>query len=78
MFKLKILSAEKSYFEGEVKALIVPGVIGDMEILSHHAPILSLLKKGTLTYRDAANAAHTMEIVNGLLEVSNHNATVLL
>lgn len=78
MFKLQILSVDKRYFDGDVKALIVPGESGDMEILSHHAPILALLKKGTLTYRDAANAAHTMEIPNGLLEVSNHNATVLL
>lgn len=78
MFKLQILSAEKLYFEGNVKALIVPGIDGYLEILSHHAPIISLLKQGKVTYRDAANATHDLEITKGLLEVSNHNATVLL
>lgn len=78
MFKLQILSADKHFYEGEVKALIVPGAIGEMEILSNHAPIISLLKKGTLKYRDASNETHTMEISGGLLEVSSHNATVLL
>lgn len=78
MFKLQILSADKRYFEGDVKALIAPGVDGYLEILSNHAPLVALLKKGTLTYRDASNATQTLDVEGGLLEISDHKTTVLL
>jgi F-type H+-transporting ATPase subunit epsilon len=78
MFKLQIRSADKRYFEGDVKALIAPGSDGYLEILSNHAPLVALLKKGTLTYRDALNATQTLDIESGLLEISDHKATILL
>lgn len=50
MLKLKIVSPEKIVFNGEVESVTVPGTAGEFEILVDHAPIISSLETGTVTY----------------------------
>ena len=47
---LSIVSPEKSIFDGNVKIVTLPGMIGSFSILPGHAPIVSSLKAGTLSY----------------------------
>ncbi len=46
--KLEIISPEAILLQADVDSIYVPGVNGDFEMLSDHAPIVSLLKKGTV------------------------------
>ena len=46
MMQLKIVSPEMILFDGEVEKVVVPGAMGEFEILDHHAPIISSLEKG--------------------------------
>ena len=50
MLKLKIVSPERIEFEGEVDSVLVPGSLGQFEILVNHAPIISSLDKGRVVY----------------------------
>ena len=50
MLKLKIVSPERVEFEGEVERVKVPGMMGNFEILTDHAPIISSLQKGIVEY----------------------------
>ena len=50
MLQLKIVSPEKVEFTGEVESVKVPGTQGNFEILTDHAPIISSLEIGTVTY----------------------------
>ena len=50
MLKLKIVSPERVEFEGEVESVKVPGMMGNFEILTGHAPIISSLQKGLVEY----------------------------
>jgi F-type H+-transporting ATPase subunit epsilon len=36
-------------FKGEITSISVPGVDGSFQILNNHAPIVSLLQKGTVS-----------------------------
>ncbi|RAJ12134.1 F0F1 ATP synthase subunit epsilon [Olleya aquimaris] len=45
---LEIVSPEATLFSGEVTSVTVPGVNGDFEMLNNHAPVVSLLKEGTV------------------------------
>lgn len=45
---LEIVSPEAKLFSGEITSIYLPGVDGDFQILNNHAPIVSLLKKGTV------------------------------
>ena len=43
---LEIVSPEATLFSGDVTSIAVPGVNGEFEMLTDHAPIVSLLKAG--------------------------------
>lgn len=48
---LEIVTPEASIFQGEVESVIVPGVVGQFQMLDNHAPIVSLLQEGKVKIR---------------------------
>jgi F-type H+-transporting ATPase subunit epsilon len=75
--RVRIAKVGESLFEGEARSLSVPGSEGDMTILSHHEPLITALRKGTVTVT-TAEGVQTFEIEKGLVEVSNNEVIVLL
>ena len=45
---LEIVSPEATLFSSEVDSVSVPGVNGEFQMLNNHAPIVSLLREGTV------------------------------
>lgn len=45
---LEIVSPEATLFAGDVRSVTVPGVDGEFQMLSNHAPIVSLLQEGNV------------------------------
>ena len=45
---LEIVSPEATLFSSEVDSVVVPGINGEFQMLKDHAPIVSLLKAGTV------------------------------
>jgi len=43
---LEIVSPEATLFSGEVDSVTVPGINGEFQMLTDHAPIVSLLQEG--------------------------------
>ena len=72
MLRLKIVSPEKIEFEGEVESVMVPGTLGQFEILVNHAPIISSLEKGTVTYTTPIGEKNQLEIAGGFVEVQKN------
>lgn len=68
--QLIIVSPEKEIFTDEISSVTLPGSIGSFSILPNHAPIISSLKKGTLTYV-SGGAEQQIEIEGGFVEYSN-------
>ena len=77
VFKLSILTPEKTVFEGDVSYVEAPGTEGYLGVLAHHAALVTALAKGTLTVRDAGGAESRWQVAGGFFEVSNNTATVL-
>ena len=50
MLQLKIVSPEKVEYDGVVENVLVPGTMGQFEILTNHAPIISSLGVGDVVY----------------------------
>jgi len=64
---LEIISPEKVIYSGQAELVTLPGELGLFTILERHAPIISVLKKGVLTYR--VNGKDTeIEIESGFVE----------
>ncbi len=71
MLKLKIVSPERIEFEGEVESVKVPGKLGNFEILTGHAPLISLLQKGIVEY-----AGQQLAINGGFVEVQKNEVSL--
>ena len=77
MFSLSVVTPEKIHYELEAKSLMVPGSEGYLGILSHHAPLITVLKPGRIEFVDADGKMHLLSVSVGFLEVSDNRATIL-
>ena len=76
MLNLEIVTPEKKVFSDTVDAVTIPTESGEVGILNNHAPLISTLKPGILSYtRGGTN--ERMVIAGGFLEVSQNNVSVL-
>ena len=74
--KLEIVTAERLVYTDEVDAVIAPGVKGQMTILPHHAPLMTMLEPGELCLRKGADETF-IAISGGFLEVLQNRVIVL-
>lgn len=75
MLQLKIVSPQKIEFQGEVDSVLVPGTMGQFEILVNHAPIISSLGAGEVVYA-ASDGNHSVEIAGGFVEVQQNKVSL--
>lgn len=75
---LSIVSPEKEIYDGEVMSVTLPGVVGSFTILPQHAPIVSSLKEGKLSYVTEDNEEQTFDIQGGFVEMSNGTVSVCI
>ena len=71
MLQLRIVSPEKVEFDGTVESVLVPGTLGQFEILVNHAPIISSLGVGQVIFT-APDGKHTIDIAGGFVEVQKN------
>ena len=76
MLKLKIISPERIVFDGEVKRVVVPGMLGEFEILENHAPIISSLNNGVVTYVPSAGDTNTLQLRGCFVEVQKNQISL--
>jgi F-type H+-transporting ATPase subunit epsilon len=76
-FTLNVAKVSEQLFHGDAVSVTLPGSEGQMTILAHHAPLISLLKEGTVTIQ-TTEGSQEINISKGVLEVSNNQVTVLV
>ncbi|HXG84200.1 MAG TPA: F0F1 ATP synthase subunit epsilon [Pyrinomonadaceae bacterium] len=76
MLNLEIVTPEKKVLNDTVDAVTVPTISGEVGILSDHAPLISALKPGILSYT-RGGATERIMIAGGFLEVSANKVSVL-
>ncbi|MEI6864282.1 MAG: F0F1 ATP synthase subunit epsilon [Candidatus Adlerbacteria bacterium] len=76
---LTIATVTENLFDGEAVSVTVPGTAGEMTVLTHHEPIITTLKKGTIIVRELNDIEpREFPIESGVLEVRSDGATILL
>src|SRR5918997_2720873 len=74
---LEIVTAERLVFSDDnVDMVVAPSVDGEVGILPHHAPLLTLLQIGELRVKKGADE-QSIVIAGGFLEVLNNKVTIL-
>lgn len=72
MLKVSVISPEKILFEGESASVVAPAFDGEVGILENHAPMMTLLGKGSLRLGEKR-----FEIEGGFLQVVDNNVRVV-
>lgn len=76
MLNLEIVTPEKMVLNEPVDAVTVPTASGEIGILTNHAPLISSLKSGILSYTKGGTTER-MVISGGFVEVSANNVSIL-
>jgi len=74
--KLDIVTAERVVFSDDVDVLVVPGIEGQLGILPHHAPLVTMLQPGELRIKKEGTELR-MAITGGFIEVRPERVIVL-
>lgn len=72
---LVIVSPEKTLFDGMVKYVKLPGSGGLFAVFYNHAPLISSLEKGEITFRHGTDKEH-LTIEGGFVEVLHNEVSV--
>ena len=73
---LEVISAERLVYSDDVSAVIAPGIDGELGILPHHAPLLTVLEPGELLIRKDGEETY-VAVSGGFLEVMANHVVVL-
>ncbi len=76
-FTLKVVTPNQVVFEGKTTSVVAPGSVGYLGILKDHAPLVTTLDKGNLTYKDESGLVRSFKIEGGFLEVLKNRVLVL-
>jgi F-type H+-transporting ATPase subunit epsilon len=77
-FALRVVSVERSLFEGDVEFLVANGSDGELGVLANHAPLMTILKPGPLKIQETIGGEEVVLFVGGgFLEVLPDRVTVL-
>ncbi len=76
--KVAVYSLKRILFEGEAISVTAETVDGEITVLNHHRPLVTMLKTGVLKVVDAAKQEHFMNLSSGFLEVNTANQVKVL
>ena len=74
---LEIVTAERLVYSDEVDIVVAPGMEGELGILPHHAPLLTILQPGELRIQKTGQEDVYMAVTGGFLEVTGNRVIVL-
>jgi F-type H+-transporting ATPase subunit epsilon len=73
---LEIVTPERLAYEGDVDAVVCPGIEGELGVLPHHAPLLTTLGVGELRIRTGGQEEY-FAIAGGFLQVRPDKVVVM-
>jgi len=74
---LEVVTPSGAVVSEEVDIVTAPGVGGEFGVLANHAPFLSTIKTGTLSFKKDKVSKYLM-VTGGFTEVSNNKITFLV
>ena len=74
--RLEIITAERQVFADDVNVVVAPGIEGQLGILPHHAPLMTVLQPGELLIRKDGEETY-MAVTGGFLEVRPDKVIIL-
>ncbi|RFB05580.1 ATP synthase F1 subunit epsilon [Parvularcula marina] len=76
-FHFSLVSPEKELYAGEAQSVSVPGTEGIFEAMPGHAPVMSTLSPGILSFKGTDGAEARFYVRGGFADVTATGVTVL-
>lgn len=76
--KLTIAKIDKTLWQGDAESVTVPADGGEMTILSHHMPLVTILKKGKITVKTKDGIKEEYHVDSGFLEIGKTETVILV
>ena len=78
-FYLKVISANRVFFAGKCRSLIVPEFDGQKEILAHHEDMVIAIDEGQMKFQPEGSDEWIHAVVGmGFVEIVNNRVTLLV
>jgi F-type H+-transporting ATPase subunit epsilon len=74
---LEIVSPEKLLLSRAVEMVVIPAAEGDLGVLPNHAPMIVLLRGGTITIHEGGRVTDRLYVSGGFAEITPERCTVL-
>jgi len=74
--RLDIVTAERQVYSEDVDEVIAPGVDGQLGILPHHSPLMTMLKPGELVVKQEGSEV-SLAVSGGFMEVRPDRVIIL-
>ncbi len=73
-----VVSSEEAIYSGDAEFVVAPAHEGEIGVYARHAPMIALIKAGTLRITPAGKGEEVLLFVSGgMIEVQPHHVTVL-
>ena len=74
--KLEIVTPERGIFSDEVDTCVLPGIDGEMGVLPAHAPLVTIITPGELSYTKGGETIF-LAVGEGFIEVGPEGVSVM-
>ncbi len=76
-FKVHLLSANRTFYEGECESLVVPAVDGQYGVLAGHSNAITAIVPGKLAFRVPGGDAQEAAVSSGIMKIEDNDVLVL-
>ncbi len=74
---LEVVSPERLLLSRPVEMVVIPAYEGEMGVLERHAPMIALLRGGTVRLYEGGQVTETLFVSGGFAEITPDRVTVL-
>ena len=77
MYNLRIIAADRVFYEGPCLSLIVPAFDGEKEVLAHHESMVIAVTDGEMRYKTEDGTWHIGYVGRGFVQIANNRVILL-
>ena len=77
MYNLRIIAADRVFYEGPCLSLIVPAFDGEKEVLAHHEAMVIAVTDGEMRYKTEDGTWHIGYVGRGFVQIANNRVILL-
>lgn len=76
--KLGVYSLKKIHYQGEAASLNCKTASGEITVLDHHLPLVTMLEEGVIKIVDRSAKEHYLPVRSGFLETDGARTSVII